>query len=235
MSAEGKGLALEYGEQMRIARTVVVRSSAHGPVVGGAAKRAADIALALTGLIMLAPLLILIALAVRTTSRGPVFFGHRRIGAGGRVFRCWKFRSMVKNGDEVLERYLTRHPEARAEWDATRKLKNDIRITRIGRVLRDFSLDELPQLVNVLRGEMSLVGPRPVVADELALYGSDARYYLAARPGITGLWQVSGRSDVSYEARVAFDKAYVLGWSALGDLRIILKTIPAALAARGAY
>ncbi len=235
MSAEGKGLVFEYGEQVRIAQPAVVRSPAHGPIVGGAVKRAADIALALTGLIMLAPLLILIALAVRATSRGPVLFGHRRIGAGGRVFRCWKFRSMIANGAEVLEHHLAAHPEARAEWEATRKLKNDIRITPIGRALRDYSLDELPQLVNVLRGEMSLVGPRPVVADELDLYGADARYYLAARPGITGLWQVSGRNDVSYEARVAFDKAYVLGWSMAGDLRILLKTIPAALTARGAY
>ena len=235
MSAEGKGLAFEYVEQVGITRPSVVRSGARGPIVGGAAKRVADIGLALSGLIMLAPLLVLIALAVRATSQGPVFFGHRRIGAGGRAFRCWKFRSMVENGGDVLERHLAAHPEARAEWEKTRKLKNDIRITPIGRVLRDLSLDELPQLVNVLCGEMSLVGPRPVVADELDLYGADARYYLAARPGITGLWQVSGRNDVSYAARVAFDKAYVQGWSMLGDLRIMLKTIPAALMARGAY
>ncbi|MGB3315421.1 MAG: sugar transferase [Albidovulum sp.] len=235
MSVEGKGLAFEFGEEVSIAPPLVQGADARTSIVGGVVKRAADIAIAAIGLLMLVPLLLLIALAVRATSRGPVFFGHRRIGAGGKVFRCWKFRSMVENGEAVLTRYLAENPKAQAEWDETRKLKDDIRITLIGRILRDYSLDELPQLVNVLRGEMSIVGPRPVVADELGLYGSDARFYLAARPGITGLWQVSGRNDVSYETRVALDKAYVLGWSVRGDLGIILRTIPAALSARGAY
>lgn len=234
MSIEGKSIALEYGENTFVTGQRD-RFWRRDPAVGGFAKRSLDILIAVAGLVMLSPLLFMIAASVKLTSRGPVLFGHRRIGARGRVFRCWKFRTMIADSGDALERHLAENPAAREEWERTRKLKNDVRITPIGRILRDYSLDELPQLFNVVKGDMSIVGPRPVVADELSLYGADARYYLSARPGITGLWQVSGRNDVSYDARVALDKAYVRDWSMNRDLRIILKTVPAALSARGAY
>ncbi|MEZ5778650.1 MAG: sugar transferase [Paracoccaceae bacterium] len=238
MPMESKGLALEGGE--RVSTTASLQRQGYrtlfGPgLVGGATKRALDIVIAATGLVMLAPLFVLTALAVLLSSPGPLLYGHRRIGANGRVFRCWKFRSMVENSGEILERHLAENPEARAEWRRSRKLKNDVRVTPVGHILRDYSLDELPQLFNVLRGEMSIVGPRPVQFDELEMYGTDVAFYLRARPGITGLWQVSGRNDVSYDQRVSMDKAYVSQWSLLGDFVIILKTVPAALTAKGAY
>jgi exopolysaccharide production protein ExoY len=142
---------------------------------------------------------------------------------------------MVPDGDKVLAAYLATNPEANAEWIATRKLKNDPRVTRVGAVLRKLSLDELPQIINILQGDMSLVGPRPVVRDELEIYGSAAVYYLKSRPGLTGLWQVSGRNDVSYRARIAFDQHYVENWSFLADIKIIVLTVPAILASRGSY
>ena len=203
--------------------------------VGGGVKRALDLVLAMIALILFSPLILMVALAIWLTDPGPVFYGHRRVGLGGRAFRCLKFRSMASDGDRVLEAHLAAHPEARAEWQATRKLKDDPRVTRLGRVLREYSVDELPQLINVLRGEMSFVGPRPVVAEELARFGPQAALYLAARPGITGLWQVSGRSDTTYEERVALDSRYVTTWSILGDLWIVLRTVPAVLGARGSY
>ena len=207
----------------------------HFGVVGGATKRAVDLPLAVVALMILSPLILMVALAVWVTSPGPVLFGHKRIGLGGRPFRCWKFRTMVTNGDEMLEQHFEENPEARREWQDARKLKNDPRVTRLGAALRAYSLDELPQLINVLRGDMSLVGPRPVVTDELEQYGPAASHYLRARPGITGLWQVSGRNDVSYDARVRMDVAYVDRWSLGGDFVIMLNTIPAALTAKGSY
>ena len=142
---------------------------------------------------------------------------------------------MVENGDEVLQRHLRDNPEALEEWTATRKLQNDPRVTRVGQILRKLSLDELPQILNIVRGEMSVVGPRPVVSEELDYYGPAAEFYLASRPGLTGLWQVSGRNDVSYAARVAFDTHYVQNWSLATDLAIIIKTVPAVVASRGSY
>ncbi|RUU51755.1 sugar transferase, partial [Mesorhizobium sp. M7A.T.Ca.TU.009.01.1.1] len=135
----------------------------------------------------------------------------------------------------VLATYLATNPDANAEWIATRKLKNDPRVTRVGAVLRKLSLDELPQIINILQGDMSLVGPRPVVRDELEIYGTSAVYYLKSRPGLTGLWQVSGRNDVSYDSRVAFDRHYVENWSLFEDVRIIIKTVPAVWMSRGSY
>ncbi len=203
--------------------------------LGGRMKRMLDIVLAGLGLVALAPLCLLVGLTVRLTSRGPVLYGHPRIGLGGKVFRCWKFRTMVLDGDAVLAAHLAARPEERAEWEANRKLKRDPRVTRIGKVLRAYSVDELPQLLNVLRGEMSLVGPRPVVRDELQTYGGSADLYLQTRPGLTGPWQISGRSDVGYADRILLDSEYVRNWSLWRDCKIIAWTIPAVIGARGSY
>jgi exopolysaccharide production protein ExoY len=142
---------------------------------------------------------------------------------------------MVENGDEVLAAHLAANPQEREQWDATRKLQNDPRVTRIGAVLRKLSLDELPQILNILAGQLSFVGPRPVVKDELELYGSAAACYLQSRPGLTGLWQVSGRNDVSYKTRGAFDRHYVENWSFVFDLKILVRTVPAVFSSRGSY
>lgn len=206
--------------------------TAHRPI-GGRAKRTIDLMCALGLFGLLFPLWLLVVAAIRFGSPGPVFFAHERIGFRGRSFRCWKFRTMVVDGDAVLEAHFQRYPEARLEWERDRKLKNDPRVTRFGRILRKTSVDELPQLLNVILGDMSLVGPRPVVADELKLYGPEVKSYLAARPGITGLWQVSGRSDTTYQERVTLDRRYTAEWSPALDLWIIAKTVPAVLGARG--
>jgi Undecaprenyl-phosphate galactose phosphotransferase WbaP len=199
------------------------------------AKRALDIIGAGLGLVLLSPFFLIVALMVRADG-GPAFFAHQRVGRGGKLFGCLKFRSMVIDSQARLEALLANDPVARAEWEATRKLKNDPRITRIGRFLRSTSLDELPQLINVLRGEMSLVGPRPVQEAEIdRYYGASAAHYMAVRPGITGLWQVSGRSETSYESRVALDVAYVSRPSLLADLSILLRTPVAVVSRRGAH
>jgi lipopolysaccharide/colanic/teichoic acid biosynthesis glycosyltransferase len=199
------------------------------------AKRALDIIGAGLGLVVLSPLFLIVALMLRADG-GPAFFAHQRVGRGGKLFGCLKFRSMVIDSQARLEALLASDPAARAEWEATRKLKNDPRITRIGRFLRSTSLDELPQLINVLLGEMSLVGPRPVQEAEIdRYYGASAAHYMAVRPGITGLWQVSGRSETSYESRVALDVAYVSRPSLLADLSILLRTPVAVVSRRGAH
>ena len=199
------------------------------------AKRALDIIGAGVGLVLLAPFFLIVALMVRADG-GPAFFAHQRVGRGGKLFGCLKFRSMVIDSQARLETLLANDPAARAEWEATRKLKNDPRITPIGRFLRSTSLDELPQLINVLRGEMSLVGPRPVQeAEIIRYYGASAAHYMAVRPGITGLWQVSGRSETSYESRVALDVSYVSRPSLLADISILLRTPVAVLSRRGAH
>lgn len=203
--------------------------------LGGLAKRSFDVFGAIFGLLLLSPLFLMIAALIKLTDGGSAFYGHTRIGHNGDEFKCLKFRTMVPNGDAVLREHLRRNPDDMIEWTTTRKLKSDPRITRVGAVLRKLSLDELPQLLNVLRGEMSLVGPRPVVDDELALYGRSAGYYLKARPGLTGLWQISGRNDVSYDARVAFDREYVENWSLSSDVWIIVRTVPAVCAQQGSY
>jgi exopolysaccharide production protein ExoY len=205
------------------------------PPLGGILKRGFDITGALCALILLSPLFLLVAALVKFSDGGSVFYGHPRIGRAGRVFRCLKFRTMRENGDKILADYLRSNPEARAEWEATRKLKHDPRVTAVGAVLRKLSIDELPQVFNILIGEMSIVGPRPVVREELERYGSAAIFYLMSRPGLTGLWQVSGRNDVSYAARIAFDRHYVENWSLTQDIRIIIKTVPAVCLSRGSY
>lgn len=205
------------------------------PPLGGIAKRCFDIVGALTALAVLSPLLVLVALLVKLSDGGSVFYGHLRVGRGGRMFRCLKFRTMVPDGDAVLRAHLCADRLAAAEWAATRKLRHDPRITRAGVVLRKLSVDELPQLFNILIGDMSIVGPRPVVRDELDRYGRSAFFYLQSRPGLTGLWQVSGRNDVSYAARVAFDRHYVENWSLAEDIRIIVKTVPVICMSKGSY
>ncbi|MCF3931919.1 sugar transferase [Acuticoccus sp. M5D2P5] len=203
--------------------------------VGGKQKRAFDILVSASALAVAAPVLGVLCVAVRLGDRGPAVFGHERIGHNGRTFRCLKLRTMRTNGDEILAAHLAADPAAAAEWRETRKLKDDPRVTPLGRFLRKTSLDELPQLINILRGEMSIVGPRPVVRAELNRYKDGAAAYVATRPGLTGPWQVSGRSDVGYDSRVALDTAYVSSWSMLRDILIVTKTVPAVLRAKGSY
>jgi undecaprenyl-phosphate galactose phosphotransferase len=193
-----------------------------------------DLVLVSCALVVLSPLLLLIAAAVKLDG-GPVFFAHPRIGARGRLFHCLKFRSMVTNSAEALQHVLATDREAAAEWAATQKLRHDPRVTRVGRLLRKTSLDELPQLFNVLRLDMSLVGPRPIVTKEVDRYGDDIAFYYETRPGITGLWQVSGRNTTSYSHRVQLDTWYVKNWTIWHDVAILAKTIPAVLQRRGAY
>jgi lipopolysaccharide/colanic/teichoic acid biosynthesis glycosyltransferase len=206
-----------------------------GRVVGDSCKRLTDVLGSAALLLFLSPLLATIWVLVRTDG-GPALFRHDRIGRGGAPFRCLKFRTMVPDSDRLLHDLVARDPRAAAEWRERRKLSGDPRITRIGRFLRITSLDELPQLINVLRGEMSLVGPRPVVQEELDLhYGPlGAAAYQAQRPGLTGPWQVSGRSDTTYRERVLLDMRYAAERSFAGDLRILLSTVPSVLARRGA-
>jgi exopolysaccharide production protein ExoY len=203
--------------------------------VGMTAKRIVDIVLASTGIVLLCPLLLLCFAACLLSSPGPALFGHRRIGFQGKYFRCLKFRTMVINGDECLRDHLSNDPQANAEWEATRKLRVDPRVTAIGALLRKTSLDEIPQLFNVLKGDMSIVGPRPVTEEELSRYSTSVGSYLACRPGITGLWQVSGRSGTSYRKRVAFDSYYARHWSIFLDAKIVIATIPALLDSDNAY
>jgi exopolysaccharide production protein ExoY len=200
-----------------------------GRPLGGLVKRGLDIAVASVALVLLAPLLLIVGLSIRLTMGGPVLFTHTRVGYGGRSFPCLKFRTMVNDADTALQDHLFRNSAARAEWQAGRKLRGDPRITRLGSLLRRSSIDELPQLFNVVMGHMSCVGPRPVVVEEIPRYGWAWRDYIKACPGMTGLWQVSGRNRLSYRTRVALDRKYVRQWSAMGDIRILLRTIPAVL------
>jgi exopolysaccharide production protein ExoY len=199
-------------------------------------KRGLDLGVAALGLLLLAPVLVAVAAAIWVCDGHPVVYSHVRLGRHGRSFGCLKLRTMRRDGDAVLRDLLARSPEARAEWTATRKLKDDPRVLgALGRFLRRWSLDELPQLWNVLRGEMSLVGPRPIVADELVHYDAQARWYFAVRPGLTGLRQVGGRSDAGYRTRVALDVQYAKAPSLRRDLAILWRTGFAVLACRGAY
>jgi UDP-galactose-lipid carrier transferase len=185
-------------------------------------------------MIMLFPVFVLLTVLVAKDG-GSAFYGHTRIGQNGKKFKCFKFRSMVLDADKVLKQLIERDPVARAEWERDFKLKNDVRITPIGAILRKTSLDELPQLWNVLCGDMSLVGPRPVVEKEIQRYGDEAAYYLLAKPGMTGLWQVSGRNDTDYARRVFLDAWYVRNWSLWGDIAILFKTVGVVLRRDGAY
>jgi lipopolysaccharide/colanic/teichoic acid biosynthesis glycosyltransferase len=195
-------------------------------------KRVIDIAASLAALVVLSPLLILIALLVRILSKGPSFFSHKRVGMGGKEFYVYKFRTMMVGAEDMKCRFTE---EQKAEFQENYKLIDDPRITTIGRILRKCSLDELPQFFNVLKGEMSVVGPRPVTEEELLKYGENADLLLSVKPGITGLWQISGRNCISYEDRVQLDILYVMNHSFLTDLRICIATIRTVISRMGAY
>ncbi len=198
----------------------------------GSAKRGLDLFLCALMLPILLPIIAVLYVLVRS-SGGPGFFGHKRVGKNGRTFRCWKLRTMVPDAEAKLEALLSSDAAARAEWERDRKLRCDPRITKLGDFLRKTSLDELPQIFNVVKGEMSLVGPRPVTEDEIEKYGVHKRTYLAMRPGISGLWQVSGRNDISYSERVSLDRSYFRNASLTLDISILLKTINVVLRKTG--
>ncbi|MEL6562802.1 MAG: sugar transferase [Pseudomonadota bacterium] len=195
-------------------------------------KRLFDIFLSILLLPILLPIIAILYIVVRSDG-GPGFFGHSRVGRNGRMFKCWKVRTMVVDAQERLDALLASDAQARAEWDRDRKLRNDPRVTRVGNFLRKSSLDELPQIFNVLKGEMSLVGPRPITEAELERYGAQQAVYLAMRPGVTGLWQVSGRNEVTYNERVSMDSTYYNSVSLGTDLRILAKTADAVLSKTG--
>jgi Undecaprenyl-phosphate galactose phosphotransferase WbaP len=197
-------------------------------------KRIFDTVLAAMLLTVLSPLMLFIAVALKLEG-GSILFSHARVGKKGKPFNCYKFRSMVPNAEKALDQLLENNPVLKAEWDKEHKLKDDPRISKLGAFLRRSSLDELPQLFNVLLSEMSLVGPRPIVIQELQKYGIEQSYYLMVRPGMTGLWQVSGRNDVDYDTRVYLDAWYVKNWSLWYDLAILFKTVKVVLWRRGAY
>jgi exopolysaccharide production protein ExoY len=203
--------------------------------VGGLVKRTFDIAFSLVAILILLPLLAGCCLVVLATSPGPVLFRHRRIGHGGRSFNCLKFRTMEINSERRLQDYLAASEEARREWEVFRKLQNDPRVTPFGAFMRRSSLDELPQLFNVLIGDMSIVGPRPIITDEVEKYQEHFGTYASGRPGLTGLWQVKGRNTTTYDQRVAYDVEYLRNWSLLRDAWIILTTIAEVSTGRGAY
>jgi UDPglucose 6-dehydrogenase len=201
----------------------------------GLVKRAVDVAVSFTMLVALLPLVVLVAAAIAIDSRGPVLFVQRRIGRGGRVFPLLKFRTMVTDGEAVLAAHFASNSEMLIEWEQYRKLRDDPRVTRIGSFLRRYSVDELPQIMNVFRGHMSLVGPRPVTTDELELLGERAPQIVSVRPGLTGLWAVSGRSDISYSERAQLEHRYAQEWNLWLDLKILARTVPTVLRGRGAY
>jgi Undecaprenyl-phosphate galactose phosphotransferase WbaP len=241
-SPESRAAAIEdsYSYTETISRPVfrTTASLERGPSVlfrYRVVKRFVDVAL----ILLFSPLILLIvgivAVMVMFSSPGPIFYSHRRIRKHGAFFSMWKFRTMCVNSAEVLEEYLASHPEARAEWNSTHKLRHDPRITPIGSFLRRYSLDELPQLWNVLAGHMSLVGPRPIVAAEVEKYADSFECYCMVKPGLTGLWQVSGRSELTYDERVALDCYYVNHWSVRMDIKILLKTFAAVIKQDGAY
>ena len=200
-----------------------------------AVKRILDVALVLIASPFLFLLVLVVAAAIRLDSPGPIFFSHRRIRGHGTFFTMWKFRTMCLNSAELLDEHLAANPAARSEWSQFHKLRNDPRVTRVGRFLRRSSLDELPQLWNVLTGAMSLVGPRPIVAAEVEKYGDHFADYCMVKPGITGLWQVSGRSGTGYQQRIQLDRKYVQNWSLCGDLIILARTPRSVIRQVGAY
>lgn len=196
-------------------------------------KRFLDIIGALSGLILLSPIMIIVAIAIKIEDpKGKVIFGHMRVGKDGKLFPCLKFRSMFANAEEMKKNFTE---EQKREYAETFKLKDDPRITKVGNFIRKTSLDELPQLFNILKGDMTIVGPRPIVTDELAFYGEYEDYYKAVKPGLTGLWQVNGRSDTTYDERVAFDMKYVTTRNTFKDLYIIFMTVVKVLKREGSY
>ena len=199
------------------------------------AKRCMDSILGLLLGVLFLPVMALIAIMIRLESPGPIFFTHRRIGHLGREFGVWKFRTMYRGGDRLLAEHFLKHPKDRIDWEREHKLRRDPRVTPLGRILRKTSLDELPQLWNVIRGNMSLVGPRPIVQEEVVKYGKSFGMYCRVIPGLTGLWQVSGRSHTTYQQRVAFDTYYVRNWSPWFDIYLLMRTFLVVLKGEGAY
>jgi exopolysaccharide production protein ExoY len=222
-----------FSERLAVRLGVSPPLRARAKPIGGTRKRIFDIIFSSILLVAFSPLYFLAAVSIKLCDGGPVFFKHTRIGFLGTPFSCLKFRTMAIDAEERLACHLASDSGIAAEWAAERKLKADPRLIRIGAALRRSSLDELPQLINVLRGDMSLVGPRPIVAEELTYYGPTAALYLRVRPGLTGAWQVGGRSDTSYALRVQIDKNYCLHWSMIRDILIIIRTIPVVIFARG--
>lgn len=196
-------------------------------------KRGIDLTAGVVLLFLLAPLMLLIAALIRAGDGGPAIFKQARIGRSGKSFRCWKFRTMATNADDALQQLLASDPAAAQEWAESQKLTHDPRITPVGAFLRRSSLDELPQLFNIIAGEMSFVGPRPIVAAERERYGEAFTHCFSVPPGLTGLWQISGRSDCSYATRVSLDSQYASEWHLLLDAKILVKTVPAVLMQRG--
>ena len=220
-------------DSVRSRNSIDVLAPAWPRPVGGMRKRCLDVCLASIAIVVLSPVLLLSAVAVFCASRDQIIFRHRRVGFQREVFDCFKFQTMVRDSEQVLRDYLASHPAAYAEWNTTRKLHNDPRVTPLGRVLRRTSVDELPQLLNVIKGDMSLVGPRPIVEQELSRYGQRRDTYLACRPGITGVWQVNGRSHATYRKRVACDSYYGTHWSLLLDVQIMAQTLVMIMTSRG--
>lgn len=194
-----------------------------------------DIVVTAVGTVLISPIFLALCICVAIDNKGRVIFAHQRVGRNGKLFPCYKFQTMIPNAQQALKEYLNNNPKARKEWETNFKLSDDPRITKLGAVLRKTSLDELPQIFNVLKGEMSLVGPRPVVQAELEKYGDNKQEYLMVRPGITGMWQVSGRSDTTYEERVAMDTWYVRNWSLWIDFEYLYRTFAAVISRKGAY
>ena len=205
------------------------------PLVNGSIKRAMDILFTLLLSLLFLPVFLLTALLVRLDSPGPILYTQERLGRNGRKILIYKFRSMQVNAEKILAEFFVKHPAARKEWDETQKLREDPRITRVGKWLRKFSMDELPQLFNVFKGDMSLVGPRPIVESEVRRYQDYFHVYSAVRPGLTGMWQVSGRNRTTYKQRVLYDVYYVSNWSLWLDLYILLRTVLVVLSRDGAY
>lgn len=225
MTMSSDGFSLDTASRLSIVRRHNVQY---------AVKRSYDLISALLMIVFLSPVMLAVAALIRLQGDGPVVFSQKRIGENGKAFHCYKFRTMVVNAEEQLAELLARDPKAAAEWHRDQKLQDDPRVTSLGRFLRRSSLDELPQIFNILKGEMSLVGPRPIVSNEIKRYGIYFDAYTSVKPGVTGLWQVSGRNDLSYEERVRLDVHYAMNWTVLGDIGLTLKTVPAVLLSRGA-
>lgn len=222
---------ITFSETLPVSLAISAEQIRHNVV-----KRLFDILFSLSILILGFPVFALISLLIFLSSKGKIIFGHERVGRGGYTFRCYKFRTMYCDADQRLTKLLNEHPEMKSEWETSFKLKNDPRVTPLGKFLRKTSLDELPQFWNVLKGDLSVVGPRPVVLQELQkFYGPQAHIILSIRPGLTGLWQVSGRNDTSYLERIRLDEEYVRSQSLFLDLKLIIKTLPAMIFSKGAY
>jgi Undecaprenyl-phosphate galactose phosphotransferase WbaP len=198
-------------------------------------KRFIDLVIIIVGGILVLPFLLLIALLIKVTSPGPVLYRQRRLGANGKHFYVYKFRSMITGSQDRLRELLESDTELKKEWEKNHKLAKDPRVTKIGKFLRRTSIDEFPQLINILKGEMSLVGPRPIVEEEIEKYGDDYNRVFSIKPGLTGLWQISGRSDTDYESRISYDTYYLQSWSVWMDLWVLFMTFGAVLRGRGAY